>query len=125
MWDFLNSDIFGTLVVGVLTLIGNKIWTRSSDKTQQKITAAIGEARSVIQHLVETAAPDATPEQIIIWSKGAAAIQLAKVGLDPENKLIKALVNELVAGAVLTFVRQNGVRAQNMTPPPILAKLPK
>jgi len=118
--DFVNSDWFGAAVMAIVTWTGHKIWDRSSDANKQKLTAAIGEARSIIAHLRETAAPETTTEEFIVWCKGAVAVQLAKVGISTEkNALARAMVNELIADSVTVFASKHG------KPPPILTKLKK
>lgn len=119
--DFVNSDWFAAAVMALLSWTGHKIWDRASAKTQRKIEAAVGEARSIISHLRLTAPVDTTVGQFIIWCKGAVAIQLAKVGLSTDNPLVRALVSELIADAVNQFVFDQDSRKLKV--PPILGKL--
>lgn len=121
--DFMSSDWFGAAVMGLVTWVGHRVWSRTSDKNQKKLEAAIREASSVIEHLSHAAADDTTIEQFVIWCKGAVAVQMAKVGINlKKNALAQALVNELIARSVTHFATQ--IRDRLKQKPPILTKIP-
>lgn len=119
--DFFNSDLFAGIVTAAIAYIGERIWSRSSDKTKQRIHAVVGEISSVINQLMTTAPVGTTMDQAIVWAKGAAAVQLAKAGIDPKNKVVAALVNEAIAAGLSLFVATHP-DAKSLTPP-IKAKL--
>lgn len=116
-----------TWVAGLITALGgyvfHKIWGRATDKQKQIATAVMGESRSVVRSLVLTAPPGTTPAQIVIWAKGAIAIQLAKKGLKLEdNPVLRALADEVIADAVTFFIETHPDPKSQAAP--IMAKLP-
>jgi hypothetical protein len=104
MFD-IPAEWASAFVIGLVTAIGHKIWNTLSRNKQTVLVNALAETKSVIWQLIATAPPGTTPEQIIIWAKGAAAIQLAKVGLKPDaNKVVQSGVDAIIAAAVHEFV---------------------
>jgi hypothetical protein len=121
--DKLNPEWVVAIVTGVITFFGNKLWNSAKDKAKakadelkRKIDHALAELDEVAQQLLNSATDKTTVAQMELWLKGAAAIQVAKHGLDPEHPLIKPAVRVLIAQKLSKLVSKEHT-------PPILDKL--
>ena len=122
MLDKLDPNWVAAIVTTVGTYLFHKIWGLFSDKQKRILESVSKEITSITHQLVLTAPPGTTVAQIILWAKGAAAIQLAKVGLRPDqNAITTAVVDAVIADAVKYFVETHP-DPKSLTPP-ILGKL--
>lgn len=105
MTDLLQNPTIIATIIGALTWLGHRLWGNASDELAQRISAAVSAMRSIMSTVIATAKPDATVDWIHGQLVGVAAIQLARIGIDPKNELVKALVDAAVTDALRTFVQ--------------------
>lgn len=122
MSDLISSQWAITFLAGVISYLGHRLWTKADDKQKALIASVFGEIKSIVQQLVLTAPAGTTTEQVIIWAKGAIAIQAAKRGLTIDgNPVLQQLADEIVADAVKQFMALHPEPSTLV--PPIKAKL--
>lgn len=100
----LDSPLLTSTILAVLGMLGHKVLGLAAVKNSSILQNADRAMRSVMQTIVAATAPNASLDQLHTELLGAAAIQLARVGLKPTDPLVKSLEDAAVTEFLSAFV---------------------